>query len=239
MPNETAFVEKLVTENLGLVKSIVNWMLRRRRPGRGHRNQLREEFYSAGLVGLWNAARRFTVNGGAGFKTYASKHIVGAIYDREYTTPGHSKKSVALLKEESAFVDTFSAENGFAPGPMEYPPGLLERKQRFVRPAQTPLLFSELQVPGRPRIDNTLLPCHPLPATLDTQDWVGHALRTLERRDRYILWRYAVDGWTLRAIGEVVNLVETGVWWRICKVIRPSLRRRLWQYKDLYYKEKS
>lgn len=72
----SACEEEIVTQHLPLVKTVVN-RLAMNLPS----HAATEELYSAGLVGLLNAVRRFNPNAGVAFETYARVRIRGAVFD--------------------------------------------------------------------------------------------------------------------------------------------------------------
>ena len=78
--------EQLILDNLDFVERVLGTICS------ALKHDSKENLFSAGVVGLVEAATRFEPDGGISFKTFAYKRIRGAIYDEMRSLSPHSQQ---------------------------------------------------------------------------------------------------------------------------------------------------
>jgi RNA polymerase sigma factor FliA len=214
---------RLVEEHLPLVRAVIG-RLAMTLPA--HVNS--EDLYSAGLVGLLNAVRRFDPKGGSSFESYARVRIRGAVIDELRRMDWVPRSVHDKAKKVEHTMQTLAQRNGRMPSDMEMAGALkisegeYERLLEQVRPASYVCLDS---VHGGGE-GETVSGTHDFIAD-DTQHDPGEraARRELARlvearllelpeAQRKVLALYYFEDLRLREIAEAFGVTES----RICQV---------------------
>ena len=194
-----------------------------------------EDLMSAGMIGLIQAAVNFDRNKNINFKTYAEHRIRGAMLDElralDWVPPSVRKKASqvknAILRLErekgrpaeieevtemldislDEYFNMISVLNGRCLIDIEI------FEQNSLSSARQDLLGSlpreeendSFRIISRNELKNTL----------------AHAIDRLSSREKTILAHYYYEGFTLKEIGEILNLTES----RICQILTASIAK--------------
>jgi len=173
-------MEALIVDHLSLVPLAAGYVLRRRRlPSHVERGDLE----AAGRFALVTVALRFRADGGASFKTYALRRIVGSMID-------HLRDSAPLSRH--AWKKYLAGDDSV--------------KRTFVDLASHPELEAEISMPAHQEQDLAAA------GLVDNfEDTLRLALRALPAREEKVLLLYYRDNLTMRAISDRIGVNESRV----------------------------
>jgi RNA polymerase sigma factor for flagellar operon FliA len=216
--------EKLVTDNVGLVKRIAYHLAARLPP-----NVDLDDLMQAGMLGLLEAARNFDPSRGASFDTYAGIRIRGAMLDdvrKHDWTPRSVHQKHRQLSEALRAVEV---ETGRPAEPQEVADRLgvsLDDYYAIIQDSAACQLFSldetlddtgyvrELPVSDVETPDQLL-------SQVQLRTRVEEAIKKLPEREKLVMSLYYERELNLKEIGEVLGVSES----RVCQIHGQALAR--------------
>jgi RNA polymerase sigma factor for flagellar operon FliA len=213
----TAEQQLLMTEHLPLVRFIA-----RRMHDRLPQHVPTEDLYSAGVVGLVDAAAKFDPSKRILFRTYAQHRIRGAILDSLRTLDWSPRKLRRKGRAIEQAIQTLKAQYGRSPTDLEIAHQLqidlpayqhllgelsgLEIGRLHFRDSDDPGGEELVYIPSRPEDD-------PLFCYLDAEmrQRLTKAIGDLPERQRLIMTLYYYEELTMKAIGTILGVGESRV----------------------------
>src|ERR1700722_10634584 len=211
----------LVEEYLPLVKTVVG-RLAMTLPT--HVNS--DDLYSAGLVGLLNAMRRFNQENGKSFGTYARVRIRGAVFDElrrlDWVPRSIHEKAKKIEKAMQALMQRTGAvpTNAQMAKAMKMPIDQYEELLEEIRPTTFVCLDSGLCHDGDGGsfydviADDTQASPEQWTSVRELAGLIGDRLRELPERSGKVLRLYYFEDLRLREIAEAFGVTES----RICQI---------------------
>jgi RNA polymerase sigma factor for flagellar operon FliA len=226
-----AISEALVLDHCRLVKQIAQHLVRRM-PS----NVELDDLVQAGMVGLLEAAQRYTSDAGASFATFARRRIRGAMLDYLRETDWSPRSLRGRLRDIEVArrrieVDTSKAARTAAIAEALGVP--LEAYYRTIRDGDLALMVSldedQALVTGRTfsePVDENRSPDEELEYE-EAMNAVMAGIDALPKFDHTILWLYYGEEYLMREIAATFSLSES----RICQILKrivQSLRIATW-----------
>ncbi len=209
----------LFEDNIELVHRIAHHVVMKLPPG-----QQMDDYIQVGLMGLWEASKRYRPGEAASFKTFAGIYIRGAIFDelrRQSWTP---RSTQAKSKRISEAVQSAEAKYGRSASGAEIAEemgeSLDEYNSMLAETAGAWLVpLDNVDAEGSDMAGGTN------PEADTEQDALQSALadviRTLPEREQLVMSLYYQDELNLREIGEVIGVGES----RVCQIHSQAVSR--------------
>ena len=232
-PAVEADVERCVVQFAPLVKRLAHYMM-----ASLPRSVEIDDIIQSGMLGLFDAAKRFNNTLGAQFETYAVQRIRGAMLDglrQADWLPRGLRKS---LRQVEATIAKLEQQQGRAPTEAELAAALnmsLADYQQLLQDARGYQLVSseDLQGPGDENfVDHYCADKGPDPLqTLVDEDQrrtLIAAIEDLPEREQKVMALYYEQEMNLREIGEVLGVSES----RICQLHSQAIARLRSRLRD-------
>jgi RNA polymerase sigma factor for flagellar operon FliA len=215
----SACEEEIVKQHLPLVKTVVS-RLAMNLPS----HAATEELYSAGLVGLLNAIRRFNPKAGVAFETYARVRIRGAVFDELRKLDWVPRSVHEKARHVHDTMRTLEQKKGRAPTHLEMAKALdislsdYEELAESIKPATFVCLDSmrSAEQEGEATQHEAIAdPQQPDPgdrtADRELAALVLRRLTHLPETQRKVLALYYFEGLRLREIAEAFGVTESRI----------------------------
>ncbi|MEM9385986.1 MAG: RNA polymerase sigma factor FliA [Pseudomonadota bacterium] len=224
--------DALVLQHASLVKRIAYHLLGRLPPTVDV-----EDLIQAGMIGLLEAARNYSSEGGANFTTFAGIRIRGAMLDEVRKVDWAPRPLWRQLRQMSRVISEMEHEQGRdvsdreVADRMEIP---LDDYHRLLRDAACARVASlDSMINDDPPLAQAILEDHDGPLQhLQESTFVAVLTQEIERlpeRERLVMALYYDDELNLREIGEVLGVTESRVS-QIHKQAKVRLRTRLTEW---------
>ncbi|MEO0421390.1 MAG: RNA polymerase sigma factor FliA [Pseudomonadota bacterium] len=224
--------DALVLQHASLVKRIAYHLLGRLPPTVDV-----EDLIQAGMIGLLEAARNYSSEGGANFTTFAGIRIRGAMLDEVRKVDWAPRPLWRQLRQMSRVISEMEHEQGRDVSDREVAERMdipLDDYHRLLRDAACARVASlDSMINDDPPLAQAILEDHDGPLQhLQESTFVKVLAQEIERlpeRERLVMALYYDDELNLREIGEVLGVTESRVS-QIHKQAKVRLRTRLTEW---------
>lgn len=217
----------LVLEYLDLVNKMVNIQMRLYHT---FNPDLKEEFYSIGVIGLIDAIQKFDYSKNVKFETYASFRVKGAIIDyirkQDIVSRGLREKEKAIKNARENLINRNQREPSEVEIAEELNISLEEYSKTINQVAQADLLSFEEMVDNGIGVKQTEYNVEKKIEEKELKEYLAKAITELPEREQYIVSMYYKDELKLKDIGKILDLSESRVSQLLKKAIN-SLRNYL------------
>jgi RNA polymerase sigma factor for flagellar operon FliA len=217
--DDTAMRTALFEDHVELVSRIAHHLVLRLPPG-----QQMDDYIQVGLIGLWDASKRYQVAKAASFKTFAGIYIRGAILDElrrqswsPRSTQAKSKRIAAAIRAaEARYSRTASAAEIAAElgeSLETYNEMLLETAGAWLVPLENVEAGgTDMVAPSSPdlEVENDAL-----------KGDIARVIQGLPEREQMVISLYYQEELNLREIGEVLGVSES----RVCQIQSQAVSR--------------
>ena len=222
------------TEHLALVHHIVN------RVARGFPSFIdRDDLVQAGMVGLVEAAQRYTTDSDATFASFASRRIEGAILDYVRADSWMPRQLRSVEKQLSAVEERLghdgAANDDSIADEMSIDVGQLRAIRRDIARARTTSLDIGVDDDSSPLSQSLASDTDGPESILEDSELIGFVeagMSLLPARERYVMIRYYVDEAGLVDIADEMGIVVS----RVSKIKQTAIGRLMdgirRQYED-------
>jgi RNA polymerase sigma factor for flagellar operon FliA len=220
----------LVLEYLDLVNKIVNIQMRLYHT---FNPDLKDEFYSIGVLGLIDAVQKFDYTKNVKFETYASFRVKGAIIDyirkQDIVSRGLREKEKAIKNARENLRNRLQSE----PTEMEVAEELNishdEYHKTMSQIARADLLSFEEMIANGIGVRQKGESVEKKIEEIELQKYLAEAIRNLPQREQYVISMYYKDELKLKDIGKILDISESRVSQLLKKAVY-SLREYLKSY---------
>lgn len=208
---------KLVTMHLPLVRAVVD-RLKRRLP----ECFAREDLFSSGLDGLWQAMQAFDVSRGLRFSTYAIRRIHGAILDDLRAMDWVPRLVRSRANKLAAATDDLAAKLGRKPTETELAAELQASPAELQEMVSAARIISVMSLERKWYDTDSHKEVREIDVLEDRRaespaehsyrlDFLRVALKSLSRDERILIILYYYEGVTMREIGRQIGRSESRV----------------------------
>ncbi|MFP4457663.1 MAG: sigma-70 family RNA polymerase sigma factor [Clostridia bacterium] len=202
----------LVLEYLDLVNKIVNIQMRLYHT---FNPDLKEEFYSIGVIGLIDAIQKFDYSKNVKFETYASFRVKGAIIDyirkQDIVSRGLREKEKAINNARENLINRNQREPSEIEIAEELNISIEEFSKTINHIAQADLLSFEEMVSNGIGIKQSDYDVEKKLEEKELQEYLAKAISNLPEREQYVISMYYKDELKLKDIGRILDLSESRV----------------------------
>jgi RNA polymerase sigma factor for flagellar operon FliA len=213
-------LEQFVVEYQPLVKKIALY-IKHRLPSHVSLDDLTQ----SGFVGLLEARRNYKNNMGATFETYASIRIRGAIMDALRKSSWSTRESSRNMRKISDAISTIEQRDHRQPSTEEIITELGISAEEHMKMSQQISIASVVSLDVLDSDQELFGDAESDPETIiqeeDIKQYIKHILVELPEREQLVLALYYVEEFTLKQIGEILDLTEA----RVCQLHSQSLAR--------------
>lgn len=221
--NTTATTTINAADHMALVQHIVN------RVARGFPSFIdRDDLVQAGMVGLVEAAQRYTPDHDASFASFASRRIEGAILDHVRADSWMPRQLRSMEKQLSAveerLVHDGDADDGIVAEEMAINVSQLRALRRDIARARTTSLDIAVDENSSPMSETIVSDDDGPDAAADNNELMGFVnagLSLLPERERYVVIRYYVDEVGLVEIADEMGIGVS----RVSKIKQTAIGR--------------
>lgn len=203
---------KLVLKHLNLVNKIVNIQMRLYHT---FNSDLKEEFYSIGVIGLIDAVQRYDYTKNVKFETYASFRVRGAIIDyirkQDIVSRGLREKQREIESVREYLINKLQREPSELEVSEELNITLDEYSEIMKFLAQADLLSFEEMIENGIGVKQNLENVEKKLEEKELREYLALAIEELPQREQYIIAMYYKDELKLKEIGDVLDLSESRV----------------------------
>jgi RNA polymerase sigma factor for flagellar operon FliA len=194
---------------------------------------LKDEFYSIGVLGLIDAVQKFDYNKNVKFETYASFRVKGAIIDyirkQDIVSRGLREKEKAIKNARENLRNRLQSE----PTEMEVAEELNISHDEYYRTmsqiARADLLSFEEMIANGIGVRQKGESVEKKIEEIELQKYLAEAIRNLPQREQYVISMYYKDELKLKDIGKILDISESRVSQLLKKAV-DSLREYLKSY---------
>lgn len=209
----------LFEQHIELVHRIAHHVLLRLPTG-----QQMDDYIQVGLMGLWEASKRYRQGEAASFKTFAGIYIRGAIFDelrrQSWTPRGTQAKSKRIAGAVKAAEARYGRSASSAEIAEELGESLDSYNDMLAETAGAWLMpLDEVDPDGAIMEDDS----NPLADIEDDalQGELAEVIRSLPEREQMVMSLYYQEELNLREIGEVIGVGES----RVCQIHSQAVAR--------------
>ena len=217
--DDPAAQSALFEEHIELVHRIAHHVLLRLPPG-----QQMDDYIQVGLMGLWEAAKRYRQGEAASFKTFAGIYIRGAIFDELRRQSWSPRSTQAKSKRIAEAVKAAEARLGRSASSAEIAAEMGESLEDFnemlAETAGAWLVPLENVDPDGAELADGANPQADIEEDALQKD-LAQVIRTLPEREQLVMSLYYQDELNLREIGEVIGVGES----RVCQIHSQAVAR--------------
>lgn len=218
---DDATLEQFVQEHSGLVRKIALY-IKRRLPSHIDLNDMLQ----AGLVGLLEARSQYRVGTGASFETYASIRVHGAIIDSLRKNSWVSRDTVKNMRKISVAINKVEQREQKQATTEDIAKELGISMEEFFKMSQEVSISSMVSL-EEIDVDNSFLTSekeeNPQEITQDVsiKEHLKTILENLPEREQLVLSLYYIEEFTLKQIGDILDLSEA----RVCQLHSQAIAR--------------
>lgn len=209
----------LFEDNVELVSRIARHLLMRLPAG-----QQMDDFMQVGLMGLWEASKRYQASEGASFKTFASIYIRGAILDELRRLSWTPRTTQQKAKRIGAAIREVEAREGRPATAAEIATELGESLESYNEMLVETAAAWLVPLDNVDQDEGSMVDDGSPAASLEDDAFRAHLVQVIEElpeREKLVISLYYQDELNLREIGEVLGVGES----RVCQIHSQAVSR--------------